>query len=450
MKAYKGFFAIVLVMAMLMSMAVMGVSAIDIDSKDTSSPKAQLSQYICKELYKEMCTTGTSWKTLVDTKADELGLTSSEAFKVGIDTGIYRYYTKDEIPVTTMIETQPPSTENSTEATESTPAATDPKETTAATEPAESTPIATEPAETTAAIAPTEPATLPEDTKPAETEPSEVTTPSENITEPTENVTEPSENTTEPTENVTEPATDVPPATEDQETGTNRYYFYKPGYWFDNEYSDTVGIYWWEGTGACSSWPGYEAKKGDVEGVYYYDVPKDVTAIIWNNYVDSGADPVWMGEFTYQTVNIGTEYYDPEECPAYPNGTTSFDGMIFVTHTLISTSAFGEKLTCEGTWYYYYGNGEYGITPEKGDKFYTGSFQVDMPSSAEYEDIFYILGDVNYDRKLNIKDATAIQKYVAKLNAFAKDQVFLADFNEDLTVNVKDATTIQKKIAGLI
>lgn len=443
MKAYKGFLALILIMAMILSMGIMGVSAIEPAEDSTSSQKAQLSQYICKELYKDMCTTGTSWRTLVDTKANELGLTSAEAFEAGIDAGLYRYYTKDEIPVTTMIETQPPSTENTTEATESTPAVTDPKETTVVTEPEETTPIATEPAETTAATEPTENVTLPEDTKPAETDPSEVTTPSENITEPSENVTEPSEN-------VTEPATDVPPATEDQETGTNRYYFYKPGYWFENEYSDTVGIYWWEGTDACSSWPGYEAKKGDVEGVYYYDVPKDVKVIIWNNFVDSGADPVWMGEFTYQTVNIGTEYYEPEDCPVYPDGTTSFDGMIFVTHTIVSTSEWGAKVINEGTWYYYYGNGEYGITPEKGDKFYTGSFQVDVPSSADYEDIFYILGDVNYDRKLNIKDATAIQKYVAKLNAFANDQIFLADFNEDGTVNVKDATTIQKKIAGLI
>ena len=66
-------------------------------------------------------------------------------------------------------------------------------------------------------------------------------------------------------------------------------------------------------------------------------------------------------------------------------------------------------------------------------------------SESEFE-----LGDVNRDGKINIKDATAIQKYVAKLVEFDEEQLALADFNGDTKVNVKDATTIQKKIAGLI
>ncbi len=61
----------------------------------------------------------------------------------------------------------------------------------------------------------------------------------------------------------------------------------------------------------------------------------------------------------------------------------------------------------------------------------------------------YELGDINMDDKLNVRDATAIQKYLAKMTQVDETQLILADYNGDLKVNVKDATTIQKKIAGL-
>ncbi len=62
----------------------------------------------------------------------------------------------------------------------------------------------------------------------------------------------------------------------------------------------------------------------------------------------------------------------------------------------------------------------------------------------------YEVGDVNKDGKVNIKDATAIQKYLAKLVEFDATQLILADCNKDNKVNIKDVTYIQKKIAKLI
>ena len=59
-------------------------------------------------------------------------------------------------------------------------------------------------------------------------------------------------------------------------------------------------------------------------------------------------------------------------------------------------------------------------------------------------------GDVNRDGKLNIKDATAIQKYLAKMIDFDDTQISLADYNKDNKVNIKDVTHIQKKLARLI
>lgn len=61
-----------------------------------------------------------------------------------------------------------------------------------------------------------------------------------------------------------------------------------------------------------------------------------------------------------------------------------------------------------------------------------------------------LLGDVNLDGSLNIKDATSIQKFIAGLEEFIAEIKSLADYNADGDVNIKDATAIQKKIAGLI
>lgn len=62
----------------------------------------------------------------------------------------------------------------------------------------------------------------------------------------------------------------------------------------------------------------------------------------------------------------------------------------------------------------------------------------------------YRLGDVNLDGKLNIRDATKIQKFIAKLESFVVLQNNVADYDSDGTINIKDATRIQKFIAGLI
>ncbi len=73
-----------------------------------------------------------------------------------------------------------------------------------------------------------------------------------------------------------------------------------------------------------------------------------------------------------------------------------------------------------------------------------------------------LIGDVNYDRELNIRDATLIQKSLAGLakierNAIeasdywleGKGPAYIGDFNRDREMNIRDATAIQKKIAGL-
>ena len=226
--------------------------------------------------------------------------------------------------------------------------------------------------------------------------------------------------------------------------GYNRYFFYMPDYWY-NDYTDTAGIYWWEGTGAQSSWPGVKANKTDVENVYYYDVPKDVTTIIWNNYVDLLME---VSESLYYldiyTINVPASGYDPEESATYPDGIETFDGMIFVTGGIYNTSDFIGKLRFTGEWYYYYGNGEYGTTPNRGDgEVYTDSVKMGVNDLQPP-----ILGDADENKTVNIKDVTCIQKFVAGVegvNVFELN----GDVDKNGTVNVKDATAIQKHLAGM-
>lgn len=78
--------------------------------------------------------------------------------------------------------------------------------------------------------------------------------------------------------------------------------------------------------------------------------------------------------------------------------------------------------------------------------FTTEHFSLYVIAKAESE---FELGDANKDGKLNIRDATIIQKYLAKMVTLDDEAVALSDFDGNGKVNVKDATAIQKKLAGI-
>jgi len=153
--------------------------------------------------------------------------------------------------------------------------------------------------------------------------------------------------------------------------GCNRYFFYMPKSW-ENEYSQTAGIYWFEGTGAHDSWPGVEAIKTDTVGVYYYDVPKDVDHIMWNNFFDGGNDRTTEEYYASKTTDNATMYtYEPGEHELYPDGIYDYNNMIFVVDFSRCDCLHWDYRSFGGNWYYYYGNGEYGTTAEKGEVVYT-------------------------------------------------------------------------------
>ncbi|MBE6794407.1 MAG: starch-binding protein [Ruminococcaceae bacterium] len=63
--------------------------------------------------------------------------------------------------------------------------------------------------------------------------------------------------------------------------------------------------------------------------------------------------------------------------------------------------------------------------------------------------IYRLAGDVNEDSKVNVRDATAIQKHLANIITLSSIGVALADANGDGKLSIKDATEVQKFIAGL-
>ncbi len=71
------------------------------------------------------------------------------------------------------------------------------------------------------------------------------------------------------------------------------------------------------------------------------------------------------------------------------------------------------------------------------------------PSNPDNPTPTGILGDADCDTKVNVKDATAIQKHVAGLITLTETGAVLADVDANGNVNVKDATAIQKHIAGM-
>ena len=186
---------------------------------------------------------------------------------------------------------------------------------------------------------------------------------------------------------------------------TNRYYFAMPQYWY-SEYTDTAGIYWWEGSDACgavdgsggtTAWPGYKPQISDVKDVYYVDCPTDVSVIIWNNFVNGGEDPSQdIYSIAAQSQNASCEYYSDGDSDLYPTEffeemQKSYDGdkaalgnfadnffdnadyglsftmdnMIFVIDPSQTTEGFNGKMNYVGDWYFYYGDGEFGTYPTK-------------------------------------------------------------------------------------
>lgn len=96
-------------------------------------------------------------------------------------------------------------------------------------------------------------------------------------------------------------------------------------------------------------------------------------------------------------------------------------------------------------------DGETEITNFIGDYYYVKDMTSDRTVTVEFApiEIPSLLGDVNCDGKVNVRDATLIQKAIANLTELTEKGEALADTDLNTKVNVRDATAIQKHIAGI-
>ena len=322
---------------------------------------------------------------------------------------------------------------------------------------------------------------------------------------------------------------------------TNRYYFAMPGAWANEmtrAQNNACGAYWWSGEDAPDSvpeanyhgWPGYRMYRDDsVENLRYINVSKQTYSIDFNNYIDGGDEASPQHAYAKQTVNInlegdwmdldGTTLYEDfwtyvlihyvddikadsnfkiREFGNYSGNVSynaeeddlvlSYDNMIYVIDLTNGDAA--------GSFYFYYGNGEYGsmptkelLTAGKGVQFdadgkvildnelidsngniyryilgqkcvvygkidegkyiedYYGSVEPATEEPTEPEDEEYLIGDLNFDGTISVFDATLVQEHAAEIIEFDDAESFAADCNGDETVTVADATLIQKYAA---
>ncbi len=172
------------------------------------------------------------------------------------------------------------------------------------------------------------------------------------------------------------------------------------------------------------------------------DSSKQALAAYWRN-----ADPAKYGPIR-QLTSIGNVV---GECYA-PGADAESLYIDFIVNKLETTLQY---VTMTQEELLAHASSQLGISPERAYELeldaglHTPVSDDEVPTDPATEDE-YQLGDVNMDGKMNIRDATTIQKYAAMMIEFDETQKKLADYNGDGKINVKDATMIQKKLANLI
>lgn len=233
-------------------------------------------------------------------------------------------------------------------------------------------------------------------------------------------------------------------------TETITYYIAMPAAWLNTE-TDKVGnapgLYWWSATDSPDDdpafnghgWPGYKCEKVEEEGVdnlYKITVPKDVTTLVWNNYLDGGTDktlPVYLlatqakdfacefyadGDSDWYSADFWEDVYSHEEdldFSSYGSYASNFyndeeygaglvhnmNNMVFVVN-LDPTSTdvnYEGKPTYSGEMFFYYGGGEYGNWPTK------ELAEAHLDDVPEYDTIPVTDADGNTVNKFHVKNA---------------------------------------------
>ncbi len=285
----------------------------------------------------------------------------------------------------------------------------------------------------------------------------------------------------------------------------------KTVYFTNNKNWSTVNIFFWGGSQSVG-WPGeamnFVGKNSNGEDVYCYSISEDTPNIIFNNgseqtvditegvednagfYLESNTGKWTVGTWTntefdptvsagasgftakvnipadgvYQlsvihsnqgdptagiTAAIRSVYIDGEDVGSLVFPAMSFKNQVS-SHLRLELTKGEHEITIKydtENWYdrnmsQAHGYGDNNVTYHTVQFVRTGDI-VEAPIKT------ILLGDADMDDKVNVKDATAIQKHAAGLLTLKGDALTAADADGDTKVNVKDATAIQKHVAGM-
>ena len=189
--------------------------------------------------------------------------------------------------------------------------------------------------------------------------------------------------------------------------------------YFDNSSYNWKSVYAYIYSGADNNgkWPGQAMKKDSSTGYYVLDIPETLSD---GNII-----------FTESDSETTPNRYPANKEPGLPlEGKTKIfkAGNTFEVYNPVKpkpTEAPTEAPTQAAT-----------TTPTEAN--------TEAPSQTATQTINGLIGDANEDNKVNIKDATLIQKALASLAELSENAEKLADVNQNNRIDIKDATCIQK------
>lgn len=229
-------------------------------------------------------------------------------------------------------------------------------------------------------------------------------------------------NPTDPSNPPTEPVTTVPSTTSSTDptgettptstspTGSTVVYFDNSSY----NWSEVYAYVYADGSGNNAAWPGEKMQYDSSTGYYFYEVP----------------DKFVNGRVLFtESKTASTNRYPAEGQPGMEIGGTS--KLFSANHTWSNYTAPTQPSTA---------------VTEPSTVVTEPSTAVTEPSTSVTTPV-YQLGDVNMDGYLDIRDATAIQLYIAEVDMNINTS--LADFDGSGEIDIRDATEIQIKIAEI-
>ncbi len=162
------------------------------------------------------------------------------------------------------------------------------------------------------------------------------------------------------------------------------------------------------------------------------------------------------------------EYYSSQKTAA-ENGDVPDYVLVYITSNRVGPMNVAEvfdDFILENDCYEYPFTFGYGVYVPSNEEIYSLSYAYEIKLEG-IEKVFTeyglgrLIGDMDGDRKITIKDATYIQKCLAGINKFFGDIIisfqsienppllYISDFNRDCKRNIKDATAIQKHLAKI-